>query len=356
MELLTGSDASAQLAGKETVDEVDKVFDAFMAGGQVPGYVTDSASWPTVTVTGGGHTLSYPVCPLYWGVGTNADPLFAGKTSEFFAQKVADNYDAILPTEKMVDDIQAQSDPKIMYVYQQKSDGTEDASTAGVIAASAKLLSMLTIAGVTPGDGKLAMGGKKAYVVRPNLNGDYIAIYGGRKNMSGTVIQPTSGHAHTTGQQAGTWNYSGPSHGIILVGRQGTLDGNNVDMRDVVNSKDPAIAAIVSKEGAFDPVFPNAGAGAVSKMAFGLAQDLGSVLGSDDLSTAAGRTAATRKGAGTILGAVAGAGVWFAMRASPLVGALVTVAGAAVGRIVGGALSSSNPGTGDAPVEDVPAS
>src|SRR5882724_5905891 len=139
MELLTGTDAAKQLEGKDTVDEVDTVFDAFMIGGQVPAYVTDTASWPIVTVKGGSHTLEFAVIPRYWGVGTNADTLEAGKTSEFFAQKVADNYDAILPSEKLLRDIQAQANPKILYTGVQKPDTTADDSTPAIAKLKSKV-------------------------------------------------------------------------------------------------------------------------------------------------------------------------------------------------------------------------
>jgi hypothetical protein len=340
MELLTGTDAATQLAGRETVDDVDAVFDAFMAGGQVPGYVTNTADWPSITIKGDGHTLEVPVIPDYWGVGTNADPLRAGKTSEFFAQKVADNYDAVLPSEKLLRDIQAQANPKLAYIAVQNASGGADDSTAGMIKANAKANAALSAAGVTPGDGKLVIGYRKGYVVRPALNGDYIAIYGGRWDSSGKIVQPTSGHAHTSGRIAGTPNYSDYSHGIVLVSRQATLDGENVDLRDLFLSKDPTIVALVSSEGRFDPTFPNAGSGVVSKMAYSMGAD------GEDTSTPAGRAAAAKSATNsvaTISGAFVGLGAALALSLNPLAAVASGVTGAILGRIFGGAFFG--PGT-----------
>jgi hypothetical protein len=336
MELLTGSDAASQLDGKESVDDVDRVFESFMLGGQVPGYVTDTADWPIVTVKGGGHTLEYAVIPRYWGVGTSADVLEAGKTSEFFAQKVADNYDAILPSEKMVRDIQAAANPKIAYTGIQKPDTTADDTTAAVVKLKSKVDAALS--GVDKSAN--AIGYRKAYVVRPNLNGDYIAIYGGRWDSSGKIVQPTSGHAHTTGQIKGTPNYSDASHGIILVSRQATLDGENVDLRDLFLSKDPEIVALVSSEGRFDPTFPNSGGGVVSKMAYSMG------AAGDDTSTPAGRAEAAKNATNsvaTISGAFVGLGAALALSLHPIGAVIAGATGAVLGRIFGGAFFG--PGT-----------
>lgn len=330
MELLTGTDAAKLLAGKETVDEVDGVFDSLMAGGQVPAYVTDTADWPIVTVKSGGHTLEYAVIPRYWGVGTNADTLEAGKTSEFFAQKVADNYDALLPSEKTVRDIQAAANPKIAYTGIQKADTTADDSTSAVVKLKAKVDAALASVDTSAN----AIGYRKAYVVRPGLNGDYIAIYGGRWDSSGKIVQPTSGKAHTTGRIAGTPNYSDASHGIILVSRQATLDGEAVDLRDLFLSKDPAIVALVSSEGRFDPTFPNAGSGVVSKMAYSMGTE------GEDPTTPEGRALAAKNatnGVATISGAFIGLGAALALSLGPLPAIFVGATGGVLGRIFGGA-------------------
>lgn len=336
---IPGTDVAKLLAGKESVDDIDRVFESLMIGGSVPEYVTDSSNWPIVVVKGGGHVLEIPTIPDYWGVGTDKDPLRAAKTSEFFAQRVADNYYAILPSEKLLGDVQAQANPKLVYIPIQRKDPTtgkmvSDESTAAVIKANDKANAAIEAAGVTPGDGKLIIGYRKAFVVRPNLNGDYIAIFGGRWDTSGKIVQPTSGHAHTTGQIAGTTNYSDYSHGIVILSRSATLDGEAVDLRDLFLSKDPSIVALVSGEGRFDPTFPNAGSGVVSKMAYSMG------AAGDDTSTPAGRAEAAKNASNTVAtisGALVGFGAALWLSLNPLPAILAGATGGVLGRVFGGA-------------------
>lgn len=262
----TGSDAADDLSDAKTVDDVDAVFRRYLKAGNIPGFI-ESDWWVPLTLTGGGHTLEILVCPDYAAVGTNSDMLRMAKTSEFFAQEVADKYDAILPSQKLLAAIEANAaNPKIPFQAVQTASGGADDSVSAVIKANAKAQSALSTAGFSANDGNIKIGYKKAYVTRPGLNGDYLAIYGGRWSAAGGLVQPTSGHAHTTGQIPGTPNYSDYSHGIVLVSRKAKLDGEEVDLRsDVFGSKDPAIWGLVSNEGRFDPVFPNTGSGSVAK-------------------------------------------------------------------------------------------
>lgn len=344
---MTSAEISALFADAASTSAVDAVAWKQVKAGNVPSYIA-SSFWKWVTITGGGHTLEILVAPDYFALGTDDDPWRVGRTSENFAQDVADKYGAVLPTWKMLKAIQSASDPHIPYIdVKAHGIGLKDIETAHADnVANAEAKKAFDAAGISPGD-HLTIGWAKAFVVAADEDGTHLCIGGGSWDSSGTSYVQTPCSPHVV-------SYGDASQRIVLVSKKARLDGADVDLvDDVAKSSDPAVYGLIFDGPKFDLTFPNSGKGTVSKMAFGLAQDLGSVLGSDDLSTAAGRTAATRKGAGTILGAVAGAGVWFAMRATPIVGALVTVAGAAVGRLVGGALSRSNPGTGDAPA-DVP--
>lgn len=308
----TGSDAADDLSDAKTVDDVDKVFRRYMKSGNVPGFIA-SDWWVPVTITGGGHVLEILVCPDYFAVGTNADMLRAGKTSQFFAQEVADKYDSILPSQKLVDVIESQaSNPKLGFIAVQTASGGADDSTSAVIKANTKAEAAMDGAGYTPRDGKIKLGYRKSYVTRPGLNGDYLAIYGGRWSAAGGRVQPPSGHAHTTGQIPGTPNYADYSHGLMLVSRKAKLDGEAVDLReDVFGSKDPSVWGLVSGEGRFDPVFPNTGSGSVATFSVGPGES--GVSGGGGLSGGgAASTAAVGGGWGrvlTVAGAVMVAGV-----------------------------------------------
>jgi hypothetical protein len=252
----TASDVAEALTDAKTRADFDDVFRDYLRDGDVPRYVAKD-DWVSLHLAGGGHTLELLVMPDYGAVGASDSPFRIGNESQDFAQEYADAFDAVLPSQKLLRAIEAAASPKIAYIPVQKGGG-EDASIAGLIRANDLAEQAMEAAGASPADGDILIQYRKAYVVRPGLDGRYIAIYGGRY-PGGGLVQPTSGKAH------GAY-YSGPSHGIVLVSRKTRLDGEWVDLRDdVFGSDDPSVVALVSDEGRFDPVFPNAGAGSLAK-------------------------------------------------------------------------------------------
>ena len=272
----TGVEAS--LADAKTVEDVDAVYRDYLARGAVPGYVkTDD--WVGRQITGGGHTLDVLVLSDYGSiVGPDGVPFRIGKSSQGLAQEYADAFYSILPSEKLLTDLENSADVKIGFIPVQKSGGGADDSVEAVIIANDKAIAALDKVGATESDGLLKIGFRKAYVTRPNLDGSYIAIHGGRWSAAGGLVQPTSGHAHTEPSAANDWTYSDYSHGIVLVSRKAKLDGVDVDLRtDVFGSDDPEIWGLVNGERVkFDPVFPNAGASSAAKFS------VGSMSGSDE--------------------------------------------------------------------------
>lgn len=329
MDLLSGTDIAAAIADKETVGELDKFYDALLSGGVVPGYITDTSEWPILTTKNAGHTLEFATAQDYGSFGKNSDYFRVGKSTQRFAQKYVEKYDAIMPSAKLLRIIEAAASPKIPYIPVQKGGGADE-STAGVIKANDLANAAFAKRGVKAATNDAPLVGyRKSYIVRPNLNGDYLAIYGGRWNEAGALVQPHSGKAHTEG-------YSDYSHGTVLIANQATLDGEAVNMRDVFQSKDPAIWGLVSDEGPFSPEFPNAGAsGLVSKLAYDR------FSGGDE--SEEGQAKAAEKaggGAGMIGGAILGlAGA--IMIAIPQPWVLVgPIAGAVFGRFFGQKLFS----------------
>jgi hypothetical protein len=265
----SASDVADEVRKATDVEDMDAVFRDHLESKDVPKYIAKSW-WIPVTIEGGGHTLEILAAPDYGAVGTNGDPFRIGKESQFFAQEYVDAFDAIMPSQRLLKAIEAAADPKLEFIPVSIPGGGANATPEGVVIANDRANAAMDKAGVSPTDGKILIGYRKAYVVRPGLNGDYIAIYGGRASWAPKGVQPPSGHAHTTGQIKGTTNYSDYSHGIVLVSRKAKLDGVAVDLRDdVFNNDDDAIVALVSDEGRFDPVFPNAGEGSLAKFSVG---------------------------------------------------------------------------------------
>lgn len=257
-----GSDVEDDLSGATSRDDYDRVFRRYLKRGWVPDYVAKAGWWAgKVRITGGGHVLDLLVLPDYGAVGTDDDPFRVGNESQSFAQEYVDAFDSVMPSQKLLRDIEAASNPRIPYIPVQTKSGGEDASLAGLVRANTLAQEAVDKRGIELGK-RLIIGYRKAYVVRPNLDGRYIAIYGGRY-AGGGLVQPPSGQRH------GSY-YSGPSHGIVAVSRKAVLDGERVDLRDdVFGSDDPSVVALVSDEGRFDPVWPNAGAGSLAKFSAG---------------------------------------------------------------------------------------
>jgi hypothetical protein len=332
----TSGNGEDYFSDAETVPDVDKAVRSALRNGDIPDYIAKDPWWGgKVIINENGHTLEVLVAPDYGAVG-RSHPIRIGKESQFAAQDYVDAYNSIMPSQKLLRAIEAAASPKIPFIAVQKA-GRADDSVAGMIKASELADAAFAKYGTSNDDGRLKIGYKKAYVVRPNMDGKYLAIYGGRWSTTGGLVQPTSGHAHTS-------DYSDYSHGIVLVSRKALLDGEDVDLRtDVFGSRDPSIYSLVSDEGRFDPVFPNAGGESVAR--FSMTEEAPESIPSTGSDVAIGKPAPLAGtplaaigaigGRGTAPLAIGGAaglatGLVLGLGGLPLVG--VSVVGALVGR------------------------
>ena len=262
--MTTGSDIEEELADAKTTSDVDKIVLHHMEKDHVPDYIADSY-WKLVTIKGVGHELELLVAPDYFALGTDDDPFRVGRESPYCAQSVADYYDSILPSTKILREIQKQANPKFAYtdvkVAPYNIPLAKIETHNALVAANNLANKLFEKAGLVPGDNdESAIGYRKSIVVGPGLDGSKVAIYGGRWTSAGAIVQP-----YSTIHEA---MYSDYSHGITLVSRKAKLDGDDVDLRDdVFLSDDPSVYGLVidlaKAEGVgapqvrFDPVFPN---------------------------------------------------------------------------------------------------
>lgn len=257
-------------ATKAATDAFDKKALEYVSSLQIPDYIA-SNPWPVIKVSNDKHTLLIRVIPDYFALGTDADP-YRIKGSPFLAQKIATVFGSILPSAKLVRDIQSAATAKWAYtdvkgkpygIPLSKID-TNDALVAANNLANGLYQKAIqeTYSTAIPGGIKkfgdgLTIGYRKAIVVGPGLDGSKVAIYGGRWTPASgqkDVVQPYS-TIHGS-------SYADYSHGIVLIKRQAVLDGKNVDLQDIFENKDPDINSLVSDKGAFTPTFPNATPGA----------------------------------------------------------------------------------------------
>lgn len=262
--MTTGSDIEEELADAKTTSDVDKIVLHHMEKDHVPDYIADSY-WKLVTINANGHELELLVAPDSFALGTDDDPFRVGRESPYCAQSVADYYDSILPSTKILRAIQSQANPKFAYtdvkVAPYNIPLAKIETHNALVAANNLANKLFEKAGLVPGGNEeSAIGYRKSIVVGPGLDGSKVAIYGGRWTSAGAIVQPYS-TIHGS-------DYSDYSHGITLVSRKAKLDGDKVDLRDdVFLSDDPSIYGLVidlaKAEGVgaaqvrFDPVFPN---------------------------------------------------------------------------------------------------
>jgi len=267
----TGTEIEEELTSAVTTADVDKIVIRHLEKDHVPDYIGEDY-WKEVVIKGNGHELTLLVAPDYFALGTDEDPFRVGRESPFCAQRVADYYDSILPSTRILREIQKQADPKFAYtdvkVAPYNIPLAKIETHNALVAANNLANKIFEKAGISPGENdETAIGYRKSIVVGPGLDGSKVAIYGGRWSSAGAIVQPYSTIHESM--------YSDYSHGITLVSKKAELDGRSVDLRkDVFLSKDPGVYGLVidlvKAEGVgaaqvqFDPVFPN-GKSSISK-------------------------------------------------------------------------------------------
>jgi len=215
--------------------------------GNVPPFIRDQ-HWRWVEVKAAGHTLRYLVAPDYMSIGTADDFIVFGPTPDE-GQLIADSYNAIIPSRKMVTDIRNASTRRLPL-----SDvkGPPENIPVGKIETVDAVLAArrLDRARGYDASSQLVSGHRKDIVVGPGLDGSHVAIFGGEGGaQQGWAIQP---YSTIHGSYYGDY-----SHGLRLVSRRAFLDGTEVDLASIFT--DPALHVLVSDQGAFVPRFPNAG-------------------------------------------------------------------------------------------------
>lgn len=206
-------------------------------GGNIPDFLRNLVP---VTFTGegrGGQETRITICvmPDYLAVGSDRDfvrvPL--GLPA---AMRVAERFDMVLPTTRMVDVIYAQANVRLS--PSPMEPGAQMASTNYFLRHNATVEGQRREADSRLG--LLVSGHKKDLVLTNRLdrNPGRVAIYGWHRR-SGSPIQPLS---TVHGAQ-----YADYSHGIRLISRRAFVDGQPIDLRDLL--ADSRLAGLLSSEG-----------------------------------------------------------------------------------------------------------
>ncbi|BBO36511.1 hypothetical protein [Lacipirellula parvula] len=205
---------------------------AELAAGNVPAFLRQ---FKQVPISAGEVQGTIEVAPDYLAVGSDDDFVRLPVTPQT-AQAIADKFECVLPTRKMVDAIDAGGEVRLA-----PQPLTEDRESV-----AAFLLSNEKIEAQRKGQplGPLTIGGKKDVVVSPKMyeRPDRLVIYGWRQ-LNGQPIQPLT-NVHVD------W-YVDYSHGVRLVRDEITIDGKQLKIAELL--RDPERCAIVSDEGVVDP-------------------------------------------------------------------------------------------------------
>ncbi|MGO9916848.1 MAG: hypothetical protein ACLQIB_19385 [Isosphaeraceae bacterium] len=188
-----------------------------------------------VTVRNAATTATYFVTPDYLAIGSD-DDYFLTPLSPGMAQKIADLAGCCLPTPKMVDDIYAAATLKLT------PEPIPPSPAMTTVPVFLRHNEMVCIQrkdrGKAPGE--LVAGHKKDVVIANVVfaKEGKVAIYGWHKR-NGKPIQPLyTGH---------TANWVDYSHGIRLVQRRMTVDGQDKTIEEVL--ADAKLAPLLSNEG-----------------------------------------------------------------------------------------------------------
>jgi len=213
----------------------DLIFAQFLAG-NVPDFLRNAIS---VTVTAGNDTLTYWVLPDVLSVGTNTDYLRT-PLNPLTAKKVADLFGCVLPTRKMAHQIWQAATVKLNPNPNGAPYDATMMSTERMIFHNKKIQAAL--ANKVPGE--LVTGHKKDVVISAGLltHPKNVAIVGWWY-PSGQMIQPLNYVSHDR-------YYKDYSHGIRLINRMVTINGQWYDIYDVLRNK--TLATLISDEGPFD--------------------------------------------------------------------------------------------------------
>lgn len=218
-----------------TQEREDRIFAQFQSG-NVPDFLRDAIS---VTVTTGNDTLTYWVLPDVLSVGIDTDYLRT-TINPLTARKIADLFGCVLPTRKIAYQIWQAATVKLTPSPNGPPYDASMMSTEKMVFHNKKIQTAL-------GDripGELVTGHKKDVVISAGLltHPNNVAIVGWWY-PSGEMIQPLNYVSHDR-------YYKDYSHGIRLLNRMITINGQWYDFYEVLN--DETLANLISDEGPFD--------------------------------------------------------------------------------------------------------
>jgi len=235
---LTGTEIVASLAPTLSAKREDQIA-WYAAEGHVPDFLH---TWIDVRSQIPGHVAVIRVLPDYFALGTD-DDFVRVPMNPLTAQQIGDSIGAMFPTRKIVNLIHEQAPCKIPAKPWGPPYDASMLTTDRFAAHNAKIEKTRSSMGCELG--VLTSGHKKDVVIGKGLATakNKVGIYGWFAGPStSTVIQgpPVNFGSHEI-------TYADYSHGIRYVAKQALVDGQVVNVDDVL--RDPELSALLSDEG-----------------------------------------------------------------------------------------------------------
>lgn len=215
--------------------------------GNIPGFLRNLVGVSVATtIDSTEYHLTYFVTPDYLAIGSDADH-FLVPLSPISAQFIADSLGALLPTRVMVDQIWAAAKIKL---EPQPIAPSDSMTSLAVMRTHDRMVYEQRSTYLTEFPlGSLVAGHKKDVIVSNKIydhpKAPQVVIYGWHR-ADGSPIQPVyNGHAE--------W-YADYSHGIRLVGRKAFLNGDKIDLSELLC--DDNLYKLISDEGPICEVYP----------------------------------------------------------------------------------------------------
>jgi hypothetical protein len=188
-------------------------------------------------VRSGKRSLIIRVAPDYLLVGTDGDSIRI-PLNPLSAQKIADAWDCILPTKKIVDLIW---NAGVIKLAPQPLPPTPAMTTVEWILRSNALIEGQLSKVESRVLGQLIVGHKKDVIITTGTatNPGKVAIYGWHQ-LDGVPIQQPNGFSHSA-------TYADYSHGIRLIDARCVLDGNETIVENIL--ADSQLSKMISDEG-----------------------------------------------------------------------------------------------------------
>lgn len=247
---ISGSEVITLLDTLNLQSREDKVFD-LIKNKNYPQFLNNFSEIKVIEkISGKNYELKYYVLPDYFSIGNDTNYFYIPMTP-ILAQKIADLFDCILPTRKIVNQIYLSS---IIKYYPQPIAPSPEMVTIKVFAKhndSIKIQKNNFFANIPLG--ALSSGHKKDVIISnliyTNLKQNVpkpVVIYGWHKK-DGTPIQPAyNGHTEL---------YADYSHGIRLVKKKAFLNGKEIILTDIL--KDTVLCQLISDEGVIEKSYYN---------------------------------------------------------------------------------------------------